>query len=201
MEIKPDSKLLTKQWLILLTISFFILLVAVILQLLIPLKPDVSALDVAVILWPIACGAVLLTWIISAPIIRLWIKNLTYFIEEDRITIHKGILTKMQQNIPYRAVTDFMLHRSLYDRLLGIGAIRFQTAGQAQSATGYEGQLAGLIQWNDLYQQLRGKLEKLHPVSQAAAVAEPAAQPLKEDRQQLILEELRAIRKVLEENK
>ena len=95
----------------------------------------------------------------------LWIKNLAYVIEEDRITVHKGILTKIQQNIPYRAITDFMLHRSLHDRFLGIGAIRIQTAGQTQTMTGYEGQLAGLVQWNDLLQQLREKVKKLHPTA------------------------------------
>lgn len=198
MEIKPDSKYSTKQWLTLLTITFFILLAAVILQLLIPLDPDVSAREAAIGVWVTAGLILFLMWIISVPIIRLWIKNLAYFIEEDRITIHKGILTKVRQNIPFRAVTDFRLRRSLYDRFLGIGAIQIQTAGQAKPATGYEGQMKGLIEWDGLLQQLRGKLEKLHPVSQAAAVTEPEAAPAKEDSLHLILEELRSIRKVLE---
>lgn len=198
MEIKPHKSLLVKQWLVLLTISIFIILLGVALHVLISLIEDVNSNQVAVILWPITIGIILLMWGISAPIIILWIKNLTYYIEDDRITIFKGILTKQQQNIPYRAITDFILHRSLYDRFLRIGAIRIQTAGQSRTATGYEGQLSGLIRWDDLHQQLRNKLKTLHPIAESTTVAEDTSHLLSDDKLQQILEELKAIRKVLE---
>ncbi len=198
MEIKPHKKLLAKQWLVLLTISFFIALFGIALQLLIPLGEGVTSSEVAVILWPITIGVILLMWIISVPIIILWINNLTYFIEEERITIYKGILTKVQQNIPYRAITDFILHRSLFDRFLRIGAIRIQTAGQSKTVTGYEGQLSGLAQWEDLHQQLRGKIKNLHPIAEATTVAEKTVPVSTDDRLGEILEELKEIRKVLE---
>ena len=198
MEIKPDKKLLTKQWLVLLTISVFLVFIAITLQFLIPLEEGVTSSQVAIILWPITIGIILLLWAISAPIITLWIKNLTYYLEDDRITIFKGILTKQQQNIPYRAITDFILHRSLYARFLSIGAIRIQTAGQSRTATGYEGQLSGLVQWEDLHQQLRSKLKMLHPIAEATAVAESVSLLSSDDKLQQILEELKAIRKVLE---
>ncbi len=200
MEVKPDARLLTKQWFSLLTFSFFVLLLGIVLQLLIPLSPNNAAGEVAVILWPITGGIIFVTWIISVPLVRLWIRNLTYFIEEDRITIHKGIVSKVQQNIPFRAVTDFRLYRSLYDRFLGIGTIQIQTAGQSHSVTGFEGQLSGLIQFDDLLQLLRKKLEALHPVSQGLTVTEPVSAPSDGDTLHLILEELRAIRKALETN-
>ena len=199
MQIKPHPKLLTKQLLILTTLSFLLALTGVLLQLLIPLAEDVTSRQVAGILWPIILGLIGALWVIAAPIIVLWIRNLAYRIEEDRITIFKGILTKMQQNIPYRAITDFMLHRSLYDRFLGIGALRIQTAGQSQTVTGYEGQLAGLLEWDDLLQQLREKVRNLHPAAEAVTVAEPASQQISEDRLQQILLELQSIRKMLEE--
>jgi len=198
MEIKPDKKLLTKQWLVLLTISLFLVLIAIALQFLIPLKEGVTLSQVAIILWPITIGIILLLWAISAPIITLWIKNLAYYIEDDRITIFKGILTKQQQNIPYRAITDFILHRSLYDRFLSIGAIRIQTAGQSRTATGYEGHLSGLVHWDDFHQQLRSKLKILHPIAEATAVAESVSILSSDNKLQLILEELKAIRKLLE---
>lgn len=153
MEIKPNKKLFIKQLYVLLTISFLVLLVAAILQIAIPLDPKVSASNVAVILWPITFGVIILFWLISAPIIKLWINNLSYYIDEDRITIHKGILSKIKQNVPYRAITDFQLHRSLYDRFLGIASIKLQTAGQSPTATGFEAKLSGLIDWDDLLEQ------------------------------------------------
>lgn len=198
MEIKPDKKLLTKQWLVLLTISVFLVFIAIALQFLIPLEEGETSSQVAIILWPITIGIILLLWAISAPIITLWIKNLAYYIEDDRITIFKGILTKQQQNIPYRAITDFILHRSLYDRFLSIGSIRIQTAGQSRTDAGYEGKLSGLVPWEDLLQQLRSKLKILHPIAEATAVAESVSVLSSDDKLQQILEELKAIRKVLE---
>ncbi|MCK4343983.1 MAG: PH domain-containing protein [Bacteroidales bacterium] len=198
MEIKPDKKLLTKQWLVLLTISVFLVFIAIALQFLIPLEEGVTSSQVAIILWPITIGIILLLWAISAPIITLWIKNLAYYIEDDRITIFKGILTKQQQNIPYRAITDFILRRSLYDRFLRIGSIRIQTAGQTRTVTGYEGLLSGLVHWEDLHQQLRSKLKILHPIAEATAVEESVSVLSSDDKLQQILEELKAIRKVLE---
>lgn len=197
MELKPDPKLLTKQWLFLLSLSFWIAVFALTLQLLIPLGEETPA-EVAAILWPITGGVIVLLWIIAAPLIVLWIRNLTYHIGEERITIHRGILTKIQQNIPYRAITDFMVHRSLFDRFLGIGSIRVQTAGQSASPTGYEGQLAGLLEWQALHEQLRARL-KLHDASVASGIPEVEAAVAGDAAIEMqILEELRAIRRALE---
>ncbi len=196
MEIKPNKKLFTKQLYVLLTISFLVLLVAVILQITIPLNPKVSASDVAAILWPIVFGVIFLLWLISAPIIKLWIKNLSYYIDEDRITIHKGILSKIKQNVPYRAITDFQLHRSLYDRFLGIASIKLQTAGQSPTATGFEAKLSGLIDWDNLLEQLRAKVKRLYPSSVTLETTNSTAN----DNALLekILEELKGIRNALE---
>jgi uncharacterized membrane protein YdbT with pleckstrin-like domain len=196
MEIKPNKNLFTKQLYVLLTISFLVLLVAAILQLTIPLNPKVSAGDVAAILWSIVFGVIFLLWLIAVPIIKLWIKNLSYFIDEDRITIHKGILSKIKQNVPYRAITDFQLHRSLYDRFLGIASIKLQTAGQSPTATGFEAKLSGLIDWDDLLEQLRAKVKRLYPSSVTLETNESIAND--KDLLEKILEELKGIRNALE---
>jgi uncharacterized membrane protein YdbT with pleckstrin-like domain len=196
MEIKPNKNLFTKQLYVLLTISFLVLLVAAILQLTIPLNPKVSAGDVAAILWSIVFGVIFLLWLIAVPIIKLWIINLSYFIDEDRITIHKGILSKIKQNVPYRAITDFQLHRSLYDRFLGIASIKLQTAGQSPTATGFEAKLSGLIDWDDLLEQLRAKVKRLYPSSVTLETNESIAND--KDLLEKILEELKGIRNALE---
>ncbi len=198
MEIKPDKNLITKQWFVLLTVSFFSALFGLILQLLIPLDPNVTAGEVAIILWPIIVGVIILMWAIASPLVILWVKNLSYSLEEERITIKKGILTKVQQNIPYRAITDFLLNRSLYDRWLKIGTIRIQTAGQSRTPTGYEGQLSGLVDWDGLHQQLRAKIKKLHLVAESTTTAENISPATGDNKLDAILAELRAIRKELE---
>ena len=196
MEIKPNKKLFTKQLYVLLTISFLVLLVAVILQITIPLNPKVSASRVAAILWPIAFGIIILFWLIAVPIINLWIKNLSYYIDEDRITIHKGILSKIKQNVPYRAITDFQLYRSLYDRFLGIASIKLQTAGQSPTATGFEAKLSGLTNWDDLLENLRAKVKRLYPSIAAPEATESIAN--ENGLLEKILEELKEIRNALE---
>ncbi len=193
MEIYPDKKLITKFNLVLVTIAVFELLSAAIIHVIIVLTdgPEISlALS---ILWWITVGIIVLQEIIGIPLISLWIKNLSYHIEEERVTIFKGILTKTQQNIPYRAVTDFMLQRTLYDRMLGIGAVCIQTAGQSQNPSGYEGKFSGLMDFENIHQSLRTRLKQLHPRSDSATANTISPATLGE-----ILGELKAIRSLLE---
>jgi uncharacterized membrane protein YdbT with pleckstrin-like domain len=197
--LRPHRKLFTKQWMILLTISVLLTILALILQLLIPLDENVDARALAAVLWPVLAGVILLEWLLFVPILTLWVKNLKYIIEDDRVIIHQGILTKVQKNIPYRAVTDFILHRSLYDRFLGIASIRIQTAGQTQTPTGYEGNIAGLIEWDELHKDLRNRIKALHPFSGALGLTEKLPAGTSEiDLLRQVLDELKAIRKAVE---
>ncbi|MCK5050288.1 MAG: PH domain-containing protein [Candidatus Cloacimonetes bacterium] len=197
MEIRPDKKLITKSWLILISLSIVIVLFACLLHIIPALDNDVDLEQFSFYLWRIVFIAIILMWIIAAPIIILWIKNLSYFIETDKIVINKGILTKIKQNIPFRMVTDFMLERTLYDRWLGIGSIKIQTAGQTQNATGYEGKLAGLINWDELHEKLRSDL------TEARASTKEISEPPKVNENALenILIELKKISRILEKGK
>lgn len=193
--VKPDQKYYTKCVWVSLTLSGMVILITAIAHLIInlaggdPLAPKV--------IWLVAAGIIGVIWIIIYPIVRLWVKNLSFTIYDDRITIFKGILTKRQQNIPFRAVTDFVLDRSIYDRVLGIGSIRIQTAGQSQSSTGYEGTLTGLVEYESLHEELRDEIKKLHPYSEALATREPDAVSSGRVLPR-ILEEVRAIREMME---
>ena len=88
---------------------------------------------------------------------KLWIDRLSYIIKDSSITIYKGIFTKIEQNIPNTKVTDFILHRDLFDRFIGIGSIKVQTAG-ASGAVGYEGKLDGVLDYQEVHSNLRDKL-------------------------------------------
>ena len=190
--IKPDIKYYTKNIWVIISISILIIISVAATNMVITVADgDPSA---KVILWWITLGCVLGLWIIGYPLSHLWIKNLSYVIREDRVTIHKGILTKTKQNIPYRAVTDFVLHRSLYDRFLGIGSIRVQTAGQSQTGTGYEGNLAGLLNFDNLHGELREKIKVLHPSQNVEVKREVADKDVLEE----ILNEIKQIRRKLD---
>ena len=196
--LKPDKKLIAKQWGILLVLSSLVLLIALLFQLLLPMSDDVTSEDVSAVVWPIAGSLILVMLLIVGPILVIWVKNLSYMIGEEKISIHKGILTKVQKNIPFRAVTDFVVSRSIFDRILGIASIRIQTAGQSQTPTGYEGNIAGMVDWKGLHQVLRDRLKRLHPVSEALATGELVSSAAGGVLLAQILDELRAIRKSLE---
>ena len=192
--IKPDKKYYTAQLLILSILTSIIIIGTMALNLIIYHEEGPDSEGITVI-WLICLCLISIMWVISLPIIHLWIKNLSYFIHDDRITIQSGILTKKEKNIPYRSITDFVLVRGPFDRILGIGTIKVQTAGQ--SAEGYEGNLSGLLDYGSLHADLRDKLKTLHPISESATTSEPIKQTNDGVLIQ-ILEELKAIRKNIE---
>ena len=191
--IKPDKKYQTAQLLILSVLSSLIIIGAVVLNIIIYLEAG-SDSDGIMVIWLLCLGLISIMWIVSFPLIHLWIKNLSYFIHDDRITIQSGIITKKEQNIPYRSITDFVLKRGPFDRILGIGTIKIQTAGQSTSATVYEGSLSGLLDYEPLHADLREKLKSLHPISESITTSESVKQS---DDSLLvqILDELKIIRK------
>ncbi len=193
--VKPDKKYLTKGIWVLLTITGIIMLSAAILHLIFYLTETGN--EAISITWIATIGTLVAMWIISYPVIYFWIENLEYIIYDDRVSIHKGIVTKTVQNIPFRAITDFALVRTLYDRILGIGSIKIQTAGKsAQSASQYEGSLSGLLDYETLHTELRTIIRSLHPLAESATTVEPGKTPGNKLLEE-ILEELRGIRKDL----
>jgi uncharacterized membrane protein YdbT with pleckstrin-like domain len=189
---KPDKKYFTKVLWMQFTISVLLIVLMAIIHFIIRIAH--GNLEAAHIVWLIGILCLFLMWIISTLIAYLWIKNLEYIVHDDRINIHKGILTKTQQNIPFRAITDFVLVRTLYDRMLGIGSVKIQTAGQSHQPSGYEGKLGGLLEYDKWHSELREKIRSLHPISESISTTETGkisdVAVLKQ-----ILEELKEIRK------
>lgn len=184
--ITPDRRWLTKQYLVLATITAVTAIAAGALHLILVLALDEADRgSLGLLIWGITGATVLLMWLIAVPILVLWHRNLSYAIEPQRIVIRKGILTRIQQNISFSMVTDFRLQRSLYDRALGIGSIQVQTAGQGVTGTGYEGKLAGLEDWEQLHEELRGKIRGTTVSTDDVGLGD-------------ILDEIREIRRILE---
>lgn len=184
--IAPDRRWLTKQYFVLATITAATALAAGALHLIGAAALDEADRgDLGLLIWGISGAAALVMWLIAVPILVLWHRNLSYAIEPQRIVIRKGILTRIQQNIPFSMVTDFRLQRSLYDRALGIGSIQVQTAGQGVAGAGYEGKLAGLEDWGELHEHLRGRIRGTAMSTDDVDLGD-------------ILDEIREIRRVLE---
>ncbi len=184
--IAPDRRWLTKQYLVLATITAITAASAGMFHLILVLALDEADRgNLGPLIWGVTGGAGLLMWIIAVPILILWHRNLEYAIEPERIVIRKGVLTRIQQNIPLAMVTDFRLQRSLYDRALRIGSIQIQTAGQGMTGSGYEGKLAGLADWSGLHEDLRTRISGASRIDENVDLTD-------------ILAEVREIRRVLE---
>ncbi len=192
--IRPDKKFLTKSLWVHLTASVSLVVLLGVIHLIVYLAGGDPAAPP--ILWGIGWGVIVIGWSVVFPLVQLWIRRLSYTIYDDRVTIHKGILTKTQQNIPFRSVTDFALRRTLFDRALGIGSVRIQTAGQSHNPSGYEGSLMGIQEYEALHANLKDRIRSLHPRSEAVATFEPTSAPQSNALGE-ILKEVRSIRKLL----
>ena len=71
---------------------------------------------------------------------------------------------------------------------------RFKQAGQSQTATGYEGCLSGLLDYDEIHGNLRDKLKSLHPISESTTTSEPV-NISSENVLTQILDELKEIRR------
>ena len=150
------------------------------------------------IVWRGIGGIFAIIWVVSTPIVYIWIKNLKYEIDDEKVIINQGIINKLEKSIPYRAITDFVLHRSLFDRILNIASIRVQTAGQSITTTGYEGNLTGILNWRDTHSLMKEKLSNIHGSNVAVAVQDETIDKGTEGVLRSILEEIRGLRKSLE---
>jgi uncharacterized membrane protein YdbT with pleckstrin-like domain len=161
MELKPDlGRLMRREIYTFLTITAVIIICTLILQaLVVGLDPEVTNDEFVRYVWSWVAGFLIVFWVLAPWLQYLWIINLKYSIDDERIMIQKGIITKKSVSIPYSAVTDFTLSRSLYERWLDIGTLFIQTAGQGAQAGGHEGRLEGIVEFDSLHAVLRAKVK------------------------------------------
>jgi uncharacterized membrane protein YdbT with pleckstrin-like domain len=199
MEIKPNvSKLFLKEIYTLLTISIFVILSFLIIHILVvTLDSETTNSDFIRYVWPWPLYSLLAWWLIAPGLRYLWFINLHYSIESERLVIQKGILTKVSISIPYSAVTDFTLNRSLFDRWLSMGSLFVQTAGQGAQAAIHEGRLDGLVEFETLHHELRGKV-KAYRGNQVLEQPKPEEAGQHSNVLQEILAELKAISQKLD---
>jgi len=195
MELKPDlGRLMRREVYTFLTITTIVVLSTFVIQaLVVTLDPEVTNDEFVKYVWSWVAGLLILGWVIIPWFQYLWIINLKYSVEDERLVINKGILFKKSVSIPYSAITDFTLSRSLYERWLEIGTLLVQTAGQGAQAGGHEGRLEGLVEFESLHTELRAKI-KVYQGNISSGKPTSAA-PVDGDTQVLasILEELKKI--------
>jgi len=141
---RPDPRLRQKMvWTVLL-----VFLLGVCPFLLLGLIPE---LGMTYVIWFLVGNAI---WVVLALVlIPPYYRSVSYELRDLDLVERKGIITRSENLVPYRMITNIRVRRGLLDRLLGLGTLQVHTAGYSQS-TEAEASLVGL---ND-YEQRREEL-------------------------------------------
>ncbi len=58
-----------------------------------------------------------------------------YRLTDSKVEIAQGILVRTTRNVPLRSLQDVTVSRSIFQRLLGLGDIRLEDAGEGSGST------------------------------------------------------------------
>lgn len=93
---------------------------------------------------------------------RKFIESLHYEIYDTEIVIRKGIITRSRVIIPFRTITNLVVKRAPYERLLGLSSLIIQTAGEGGTSEP-EGKIIGLYYPHDLVEEIMNLVRLLDP--------------------------------------
>jgi membrane protein YdbS with pleckstrin-like domain len=132
-------------------------------------------------------------WILLPP----YYNRLRYLIHPDEVVVEVGIITQSVKHVPFRTVTNIQVSRGPFDRLLGIGTLKIQTAGMS-GQSGAEESLVGLEDVTSVYQEVATALRRYRQAMPATGAGEEESFE-KIEGNGALLEEVRSIRTLLEE--
>jgi uncharacterized membrane protein YdbT with pleckstrin-like domain len=189
----PNARYQIKLLVVNTVIAFLILVGTGVLSALIGLDDPSAALTIFLIF----TGLDAVYWLVAIAVILPYYRSLRYEIHEDEVIVHVGIFTHSVKHVPYRTVTNITVSRDIFDRwFFNLGTLQIQTAGMS-GQSGAEEKLVGLENVQEVYEMVVTELRRFRGgMSPTAAEEEPEeiAKVTTED----LLEEVRAIRRLLE---
>ncbi|MES0360396.1 MAG: PH domain-containing protein [Anaerolineales bacterium] len=189
----PHPKYQIKMLVSITLIAFLVLLAGGILAILISLDD----LDKGLVIFAIVFFGDLLFWLVGMILSVPYFRSLRYEILEDEVIVHVGIITHSVKHVPYRTVTNITVKRDILDRwIFKLGSLNIQTAGMS-GQSGAEEKLVGMENVQEIYEIVVSELRRFRGVMPATA---GQGEPLP-DVNAAMLEEVQAIRKLLEEGK
>jgi len=146
---------------------------------------------------PLIFGLCLVGWLILMFLIVLWIpafyNSLEYVIDIDSVRARAGVFWRKRVTIPFNKITNIDITQGPIQRIFDIGTVHVQTAGAGgQQGAQAELRLLGIRQLEEIKDAIMERTRD-HSV--------PDSDRIKENDYQIlgrVLEELTAIRKVLE---
>lgn len=140
--------------------------------------------------------------LIATGITFYWIpkfySSITYVLEDDKITVTRGVWWKTKSFVPYNRITNINIYQGPISRRFGLGRLSIQTAGfsgtSSSGAKVAEAVIFGVKNFEEIKDLVINFVRGMKP---EAIEAEAETKPTKDINQQ-ILTELRKIRKTLE---
>jgi len=140
--------------------------------------------------------------LIAAGVTLYWIpkfySSITYTLEDDKITVTKGVWWKTKSFVPYNRITNINIYQGPISRRFGLGKLSIQTAGfsgtSSSGAKVAEAVVFGVKNFEEIKDVIINFVRGMKP---EAIEAEAEVEPSKNLNQQ-ILAELRKIRKAIE---
>jgi membrane protein YdbS with pleckstrin-like domain len=110
-------------------------------------------------------------------LLPLYYRSISYEMTDEEVIVRKGIITKTENIVPYRTVTNVSVKRGPIDRILNMGTLEIHTAGYSEQV-GSEAKLGGLEDYARVQQDLltalrryRAEIGTLEPSTPAAPAA------------------------------
>jgi membrane protein YdbS with pleckstrin-like domain len=193
----PNPRYLIKLRVVLTLIALSIVIFGLVLAFLIALDPTSGAGPLITALIFIGGGG--LFWIPAMLLSGPYFRSMRYEIHTDEVIVHVGIWTQSVKHVPYRTVTNMTVQRDILDRwVFNIGTLKIQTAGMS-GQTGAEESLKGMENVQEVYDLVATELRRFRgSMAPTAAEMESTAPEPGGDLMRAVLEELKAIREVLE---
>jgi uncharacterized membrane protein YdbT with pleckstrin-like domain len=190
-EFGPDRKYLTKRR-FLGFIWFFLILIMVV-AIFLGIMFGAGETVTAFIVLGAAGGGALLWFILWLVFLSYYYKSLSYRLKESEMIVNRGVFSKIEKNVPFRAVTNLAIYRSLFDRLFGIGTIRLHTAGYSGTPLPEEN-IEGLVNFQEVYDRLIAKIRPLRAMTPKASIEMDED----DDQYQINLEILQTLKEIKE---
>lgn len=201
--LRPDPKYRLKLFLIAAVVGLLGLFSTFAVAIPIGLDEGGNALMIALLIGIGLNALYLIPWFLLIP---AYYNSLTYEIQDDEVIVRVGIITRSVKHVPYRTVTNLEVQRGPFDRLLGLGTLKIQTAGMS-GQSGAEETLAGLPNYEEIYETVAAALRRFRtamaPTQAGEDLPRTTVTPdatVDADTLASLLAEVRAIRALLAED-
>lgn len=195
--LRPDQRLL-KKFLVMLAFWGVLSLAGTILfAMLIGMDADGTHGAMLGLYWALGLNVL---WILPCLLLLApYVRSLQYEIHADEVIVRAGIITKSVKHVPFRTVTNLKTSQGPFDRIFKLGTLDIQTAGMS-GQSGAEEKLAGLPNYVEVYEQVAQALRRYRQAMAPTGGESDIVPTNGDDSLQAILQELRLIRRSLEDD-